>query len=122
MDDVKITKEDLLEKLKANRETHRATFELAIGVYQDKMTELLESLIERAKDGKVIPQRALYELPMPEDHTNEYDVAIEMLEHDTRKKFILNRREFARYFMDQWEWTESFTTNTVSYAAASAAR
>lgn len=118
MDDAKVLKEDLLSKLKDNRENHRATFEMAIQVYQDKVTELLETLITRAKDGKVIPQRALYDLPMPEDHTTDYDVAITMLEMDTREKFLLTQREFRRYVMDQWEWTDSFTTNTVSYAAA----
>lgn len=115
MDDSKILKEDLLKRLEANRAKHRETFEHAIGIYKEKMTELLENLIERAKDGKVIPQKALYDLPMPEDHTNDYDVAIEMLSLDVRKKFLLSERDFRRFVMDQWEWQQSFASNTVAY-------
>jgi len=118
MDDSKILKEDLLKRLEENRSKHRDTFEQAMDVYQEKITELLLVLTTRAREGKIIPQRALYDLPMPEDHTRDYDVAIEMLKFDVRKKFLLTEREFKRYMMDQWEWTESFTTNTVSYAAS----
>jgi hypothetical protein len=115
MDDSKITKENLLERLEANRARHREVFELAINAYKDKMTDLLENLIERAKNGQVIPQKALYDLPMPEDHTNDYDVAIEQLKLDVRKKFFLSERDFRRFVMDQWEWQQSFTSNTVAY-------
>jgi hypothetical protein len=115
--DVQIKKEELLERLRLNRDAHRAVFEKAMDVYKVRMTELLESLIKRAKKKQVIPVAALYDLPMPEDHTNDYDVAIEMLEHEEREVLTLTQQEFKRYFRDEWEWEQSFLANTTSYIA-----
>lgn len=119
MKDVSMRKDELLKKLEENRTNHRSTFEQAMDVYGKAITELLENLKQRALEGKVIPQRALYELPMPEDHTREYDVAIEMLHHDTRDVLVLSNQDFQRYHMNQWEWTQSFTANTESYVTGS---
>lgn len=118
MKDASVHKDELLKKLEENRTTHRATFEAAMVVYQEKMTELLGTLISRARDGKIIPHRALYDLPMPEDHTKEYDLAIEMLQMETRDVLIISEQEFRQYVLDLWEWSQSFTSNTRSYVAS----
>jgi len=115
MRDVQIKKVELLERLQTNRDNHHGVYEKALDAYQAKVTELLESLVQRARQGKVIPQDALYKLPLPEDHTEDYNVAIEMLQHEEREILTLSQQEFRRYFLDRWEWEQSFHANTQSY-------
>lgn len=124
MDDVKLKKEDLLEALGKNKETHKSTVRLAQAEYKRQQVERLERALEKARKGEDTAgeRMELLRMPVPEDHTHDYDVAIQMLERDVRKVFKIDQTDFRRYFNDEWEWQRSFFANTGSYAVAAASR
>jgi hypothetical protein len=115
MDTIVVEKSDLIERLKQNRDEHRAIFERAQSVYREKVIEELDRALDDAKNGRKILR--FLNLPEPEDHTREFDTAIQMLEWDTSGTVELTRRDFARYVQNEWEWRASFSANTESYSA-----
>jgi hypothetical protein len=59
-------------------------------------------------------------LPMPEDHTDDYERAIKMLDLDVREDIELTEQEFAQYVLDDWGWKDQWTTTNSAYLAAKA--
>lgn len=113
MDDITVSKERLIETLKDNREKHRATFLAGQKVYRAKMIAELDRALDEAKNGGAI-QRA-FSLPVPEDHTDDFDTVIAMLEWDQAETVVLSYRDFQTYVENQWGWRASFATSTEAY-------
>lgn len=112
MRSVKVNRNELLEKLKKNREKHRDIFLQAQEGYRKAVIAELDRMLEDAKAGKKI--KRYIELEEPIDQTDDYDRAIAMLEMCVDDVVEINNTEFACYVMDQWSWKEQFTaTNTV---------
>lgn len=113
METVVVPKDKLLETLTTNRDAHRAAFESALEGYRKRAVELLEEHIERISKGKV--ERVLVSLPVPEDHTDDYDRAITSLEWSVFDEVELTIREFDQYVRDNWSWKQEFATTTAMY-------
>lgn len=113
MEDVKVKREELLEKVKANRDSHRANFEKAQEIYREEIITELDRMLEDAKHRRKI--RRSVSLPEPEDHTKDYDRVITMLEMSVDPVIKLDQQTFGMYVMDQWSWSASFASNTLSY-------
>ena len=103
----------LLDTLRKNRDSHRATFEKALVIYKTKAIEVFTEQIEAIHKG-ALPDRSL-RLPCPEEHTDDYDRLIKMMEWHTDPTVELSMAEFTQYVMDNWGWKQSFITNTTSY-------
>jgi len=112
-DTVVVQKDKLVETLTANRDAHRAIFEEALEGYKVRSIELLEEHIERIKKGKV--ERIIVSLPVPEDHTDDYDRALTSLEWSIFDEVELSMREFDQYVRDNWSWKGEFTATTSMY-------
>lgn len=113
---VRVKRETVLERLRANRDAHRSLFEEAIEGWHKEVLRVLDEQMKRAKANKRhVPQ--VY-LPQPQDHTAEYDQAIEMLEMSLDDELELTAREFAQYVRDDWQWRNDFITSSASYASA----
>lgn len=117
MQDVQMSKTDLLVRLRENRDKHHSTYEQAVVKYREAVEATLTRLLAEAKQHKWINHRALGALPVPEDHTEDYDVAIGMLEADQRDSLVLDNNDYRRYILDQWEWAQAFARNSLSYLA-----
>lgn len=117
IEDIKIEREKLLEKLKENRRQHHQTFEKAMAAFQEEVKEIAIQLGKDATAGRQVDRMALYRLPVPERHTEDYDLAIDMLENDTRKKITLEHRDFLQLWRDQWGWKQQWTTTNAAYLA-----
>jgi hypothetical protein len=115
MEDVKVDKEQLLKTLRKNRKKHRGIYEKALEAYRVAAIEAFEKRLDDAKNGREIV--TFVNLPQPEDHTADFDTAIEMLEWDKGKSVILSQRDFQRFVQNKWEWRASFAANTESYVA-----
>lgn len=113
MDSITVEKAALLAKIRTNRDEHRSMFLKAQERYRDAMVVELERSLQEARDGK--PIRRSFTLPVPEDHTTDFNTAIEMLEWEQGDEIVLDHRDFARYVQNRWEWAASFTANTASY-------
>jgi hypothetical protein len=115
MHEITVDKADLIAKIQANRDEHRSMFIKAQERYREAMIAELDRALEEAREGKKI--RRSFSLPVPEDHTDEFNTAIEMLEWDQRDSVELDHRDFARFVQNRWEWQASFAANTQSYLA-----
>ena len=115
MELITVVKADLLDTLRSNRDEHRSMFIKAQEKYREAMIEELDRALQEAREGGRI-QRA-FALPIPEDHTDDFDTAIEMLEWDQGKTVELSQRDFLTYVKNDWGWQASFAATTQSYLA-----
>ena len=104
MQEVKVSKEALLGKLKMNRSSHREIFLKAQEGYRKKIIEELDVMMAEACIGKRI--RRGFEFPEPIDQTADYDRAIAMLEMSLEDEIVLSESDFACYVLDNWGWKD----------------
>lgn len=114
LSEVLLSKELLLGQVKANYASHRQKFEEAMVGYKAKAIGLLEEHIQRIKDNA--PEKVFVQLPMPEDHSRDYERVIEMLEWSKDEELELNEQDFATYVLDQWGWQEGFAQTYAMYS------
>lgn len=111
---VRLKKTELLQKLEENRSAHRAIFDEAVEGYRKTVIEHLEGHIAAIKKGKVV--RVVVNLPMPEDHTKDYNRVIAMFTMDQHDYADLEEQEFAQYVLDEWDWKRQFLTSNAGYS------
>lgn len=108
MNEIKVKKADLLTVLEKNKEEHRNLFEKAMSGYRKKAIYQLDIAIKEAKDGKKI--RTYFNLTQPEDHTDDYEETIGMLNMSVDTEVSLSRTEYRHYVDDNWSWKDAFNT------------
>lgn len=113
MNEITVGKAKLMATLQANREAHAAIFRRAIERYRVLAIATFEDYVAQVKAGKPVPR--VLQLPIPEEHTEDYDRAILMLEWETYDEVQLTMVEFAQYVQDKWGWHAAFTANSTSY-------
>lgn len=113
--EINVDKADLVKKIKSNLSSHRITYEAAVKEFERRTLELLRRQLEAAERGGEFDRFALSRMPVPEDHTDDYKRTLRMLEMETRDEVSVTENEFRRYVDDEWEWSRSWTENTVGY-------
>lgn len=116
--EVEVRTAELLKKIIANRDTHRAEFEKAWEGYKKVVTAWFEKRLEDLKAGHDF-YTVMYRDPIPQDHTDDYNRIIAMLEMETREVIKISEAQFANYVLDDWAWSQAFTTSNAVYAARS---
>jgi hypothetical protein len=112
-DEVLVDKTELLGVLRANRDRHRAVFLAAQRGFRERaITELDRSLAD-ARAGNDV--RLAVHLPRPEDHTDDYDREIRMLEMHTEPAVRIRAPLFDQIVMDRWGWSAAFNTTSSAY-------
>ena len=114
METITVKKTELLSIIQENRTTHRTTFEEALKGFKAAAISQLESLLNRLRQGKAA--NVSLHLPIPQDHTPDYDRAVRMLELHTEDTLCLTEHEFAKYVMDDWNWKREFATLCSGYS------
>ena len=114
MDTITVDKETLLNALRENRDEHQEIFDKAQVVYREKMIEELDRALQEAREGGKI--RRGFSLPVPENHVDDFNTAILMLEWDQGETVEISLREFKMYVENEWGWQRSFAENTGSYS------
>lgn len=112
---VRVRRSELLEKVKENRSAHRKVFEEALLGWEEAVTKRLQQMIKNAKDKKKFELQV--GLPQPQDHTNEYDRVIAMLELSVDEEVIIDHRQFAQFYLDDWGWKGDFIANASTYTS-----
>lgn len=112
---ITVSKNQLLDALRLNRDEHITIFDKAVEVYKERVIEELEKSLADARAGRKISR--YISLPEPENHTADFDTAIKMLEWEQGDTIELERRDFMRYVENRWEWAASFAGNTQAYLA-----
>lgn len=116
MQEVTIAVDELREIVQENREEHIQTFEEAKENFRDHVVDELHDKINRAQNAEEIDDIPSYiSFDQPEEHTEDYDRVLRMLELTTEDEVTLTRKEFTRYVLDDWGWKDKWESNTVSY-------
>ena len=117
MDEIRISKHKLLKKLKENRNDHRAIFELALDGWKKTVIQELENAAEEARTGR--RYKTHISLPVPVDHTGDYDEIIDRVEWHESDFIELDHFEFNRYVRDCWDWQPDFINTATTYSSSS---
>lgn len=115
IDKVKISKNDLLEKLRDNKAAHIVEVSNLLEARRVQILEDFEIIIENIarKADYQPPEHMSY--PKPEDHSADYDVAISMVEMEVDDTITLAQDQFKRVVMDQWEWRAELDLANATY-------
>lgn len=117
LNDLTFEKSTIIERLGVNRTKHLERFEKAWSSYTKKQIETLEKTIEELRNLKPgnagLQDRIL--LPVPDDHTEDYDLAIEMLNLATNAEVTMSAQQYERFMLDRWDWKHQFETTNAFY-------
>lgn len=115
MQSVKLKREELLNILKKNRETHAREFSDATEAYEKAYNDTIKSLLNKKPTDL---SRIARELIRPRDHNEEYDTVIRMLELAVDDEVTLGANEFRQYVQNQWEWSAELPHAVRGYRTA----
>lgn len=109
-----VNKDELVEKVRANREKHQAIFDEAVTGYQKQAVQLLEDHIKRIRDGDMV--EVYVRLPRPVNQLKDYDRVLAMLEMHLEDEIEVGEDDFASYVMDDWGWKQNFLASNAAYS------
>jgi len=108
-------KEEVLNRLKINREEHLKIVREAQEGYREQYEKLLVKTLDDLRSGKEVPNHV--GLTVPSNHVDDYDRAIEMLEMCTEKEIILDENQFQELMRNKWNWMSGFLVSNAGYSA-----
>jgi hypothetical protein len=89
-------------------------FEEAYDEYGKRVIENLEEALKAAREQKPQEVRLHFNLVKPEDHTEDYERVLYMLELEKNEEVILTQSEFAQLVQDDWGWRGQFNASYLS--------
>ena len=110
---IKVSKFDLKAELLKNKTTHKDLYTKAFAKFSEVAIETLQRALLEAKTGRGIQLH--FDLPIPLDHSAEYDRALKMVEMSVDDILELTEQEFATLVMDDWGWKQQFLTSNSRY-------
>jgi hypothetical protein len=100
---VKIKKNDLIQAIKKNRETHIEDFNRAVEAYKIEAIKQLKNGIREAKNGSL---KVSLNLVTPIDRSAEYDKIIKIFEWEIANEVELTQKEFLEYVEDDNDYAK----------------
>jgi hypothetical protein len=115
------SRQDLLERLVANRDRHASVVKEALAGYVKRARDEVVARLNELEKGR--PVALYFSLQPPADMTSAYDTVIEMLRMSQDRTIELSAQEFRCLVQDEWDWSELFwsTNKTYSQTAKSVA-
>lgn len=114
MENVKLNKAALITRVKVNRDNHRKLFEQAQVGFREEVIKELDRHLDAARSNKTLP--SLIRFDPPQDHTNEYDRILDMLDMSVEDVVELDSVAFAHFVRDEWQWKQEFLSNVSKYS------
>lgn len=114
MNDVRVSKARLLDIVTKNRDDHRGLFVKAQEGFRARAIEELDGMLKAAQQGDV---RLYVGLTAPQDHTVEYDRAIQMLGMSEDDTILVDQQTFAQLVRNEWAWFDQSTAINSTYAS-----
>lgn len=113
MKKVRVNKTKLLQTLIDNRDVHICEYgEVYEGYRQQKIKQLVVAL-ERAEAKKEFSLN--FEGSEPICYISHFDTAIEMVEWSEEQIIELDKEDFKRYVLNDWEWADRFKMHQTMY-------
>lgn len=106
---VTIQKEDLRRAIEENLDSYRAAYDLAREEYKAAIVHALKEKIADARAGRYVDH--VIRLPRPVDHTDDYEMVLQMIDMSINDEVELAWEEFAAYVRDDWDWKEKFVAD-----------
>lgn len=117
---VTVDKNDLLYKLRVNREKHVAMYDEAVDGFTEAAKLRLQ--IEISRLAKTKGRKSVhFNITAPTNHAPEYDTVIHMLELHTGDTVTLHADEVRMLVEDEWSWMRSWLSGNSGYSASSRA-
>jgi len=116
MQEVTVKVSDLLTELTGNLANHLETYERARDGYRKHAIKTFKTQLKRAEDGDNF--RDSWHLDPPQDHSTDYEAAIEMLKMTKKagvEQIVITYKDFCHYVRDDWGWKDSWVSNTSQY-------
>lgn len=111
---VRIPKQQLVEAITKNRNSHIDDYVKAANGYRDYMIVELNKAINRLKSGENIELRFDYDKP-PHDHKDDYDAVLKMLEMSVDDVVEIHDNEFRQFVLDDWDWQRNWKLSNLKY-------
>lgn len=116
MDKVRVNTGELKLTLVDNLATHVAKYDEAVSAYK---ILLLRKLGKLYKEVEADVEVDLYiDLLKPENHADDYETIIAMLDMSIDDITSLTMNEFRQYVEDKWTWKKNFQETFVAYTSA----
>lgn len=126
---VTVNREKLLHTLKDNLTIHKEVYEEAMKGYEGakitKMVDLSTAASQATRENTSSNRKAVHEaytayahLSRPQDQSESYELAIEIMKWETEEKIELNINDFQCYVRDNWNWKDAFRGSVSAYAGA----
>lgn len=113
MNDVRVNKAALIAIVTKNRDEHHGLFVKAQEGFRARAIEELDEMLKAAQRGDV---RLYVGLTAPQDHTIEYDRAIQMLGMSEDETILVDQQTFAQLVRNEWAWFDQSTAVNTMYA------
>lgn len=118
------SREDILERVKENRDKHEEDHTEAIEGYYIALEEELLDIAKRARAQAKVAKESKdpnethfgVRATKPESHLNDYDRVIDMLTLAQDDMIELDEGEFSTYVRDEWQWKRAFTESAAFYS------
>ena len=118
MKDVEVAKAEVIKRLEENETKHQTSYAEAVEGYKAQLLKVGERLVEDLRKGLSVDPFALGRLPVPEEHTDDYETAIDMLSMEHRDFIVISANDFRTYMRDEWNWKDSFVGTNAIYTAS----
>jgi hypothetical protein len=117
MEKVTVKVETVVAALKENYERHKTDYAEAYDGYKRQAKILLEErLAEVAASSSETEQENLrFDLTPPEDHRDDYERAIGMLEMTTDEETRITATQYAAFIQDKWSWQREWSHSNKAY-------
>jgi hypothetical protein len=112
-EDVLVSRDEVLDILRANMTGHRAEFLKAQEGFRRRAIAELDRMLADARAGNEVVLSV--HLPRPEDHTADYEREIRMLELSREPEIRLRAQLFDQIVMDRWGWSAAFSATNSAY-------
>lgn len=111
---VTVKRDELLKRLRENRERHQSVVKEARAGYVDKARKLLSARLDKLASGKIV--NLTFSLQLPASYINAYDDAIAAFEMHTGSEIELTIDDVNNYIRDRWNWKSAFLISNASYS------
>jgi hypothetical protein len=113
----KVKIDELVEKLKKNREAHVEIVEEAQMEFRKEFIKRVDAMLADARNGNPISTKI--GLTVPSIHTDAFDNAIGLMEMTMRAgedTIEIDAGEYERFVRNNWEWTSEFVATNRAYS------
>jgi hypothetical protein len=117
MEKVTVKVETVVTALKENYERHKKEYAEAYDGYKRQAKTLLEERLEEvaASSSETDQESLRFDLQPPEDHRDDYERAIGMLEMTTDEETRITSTQYAAFIQDKWSWQREWAHSNKSY-------